>query len=131
VFQRFPRDHERRAEVHVELERDLLRVLLRERTAHADPGRVDQHVHSAVALGMGGDDADALVGIPEVGGNGQRVELRRGLLERLGPACDQRELVSVLTQSTSNRQSDPRRPACNERRRHARESMWSARGAES
>ncbi len=38
MLQRLARDHERRAEVHVELERDLLRVLLGERAADADAG---------------------------------------------------------------------------------------------
>ena len=39
------------------------------------PARVDEHVHAAVALGVLGDDAHALVGLPEVRGHGQRVEL--------------------------------------------------------
>ena len=61
--QRLARDHERRAEVDVELEVDLLRVLLGERPADADAGGVHEDVHPAVALGVGRDDADALVGV--------------------------------------------------------------------
>ena len=91
MWQRLARDDERRAEVDVELQGDPLRLLVGERAADADAGRVDEDVHPAVALGMGRDDADALVRVAEVGGHGERAELGCGRLERLGPSRGERE----------------------------------------
>jgi hypothetical protein len=53
------------------------------------------------------DDANALVGVAEVRGHRERVELRRGLLERLGSAGDECEVVPVLAKRVSDRQSNP------------------------
>ena len=94
--ERLPRDDERRPQVDVELERDALRVLLRERSTDSDPRRVHEHVHAAVAGGVCRDHACTLLGLREVCGDGERVELRSCSLERLGPAGDERERESVV-----------------------------------
>ena len=117
--ERLPRDDERRAQVDVELERDALRVLLGERSTDADPRRVHEHVHAAVAVGVRRDHARALLGLREVRGHGQRVELRRCNLERLRPPGDEREHESVLPQRPRDREADAGRASGYQRRRHA------------
>ena len=72
--QRLARDHEGGAQVDVELDVDLLRLLLRERPADSDAGAVHENIHSAVAFCVRRNDADALVGVAEVRGYGKRVE---------------------------------------------------------
>ena len=88
-------DHERCPQVHVELQVDLLRLLLRERSADADAGAVHEDVHAAVAFGVRGDNAHALVGVAQVCGHRKRIQLCGGRLERLGPPSCERERVPV------------------------------------
>ncbi len=71
-----------------------------------------------MAIRVRRDDADALVGVAEVGGHRERAELRRRLFERLGPSSGERELVAVLAQRASDRKPDPGRPTGDERRLH-------------
>ena len=82
------------------------------------PARVHEDVHSPVALGVRRDDADALVGVAEVRGNRERIELGGGRLERLGPPRGERERVPVLAERASDRKPDPRGPTGDERRLH-------------
>ena len=69
------------------------------------PARVDEDVHPAVALGVGCDDADALVRVAQVRRDGKRAELGGSRFERLGAARDERELVPVLAQRARDRQA--------------------------
>ena len=88
-------DHERCPQVHVELQVDLLGLLLCERSADADARAVHEDVHAAVAFGVCGDHAHALVGVAQVRGHRQRIQLRSRRLERLGPPSRERERVPV------------------------------------
>ena len=92
-------------------------------TANADAGGVDEDVHPSVPLGVGRDRADALVGVAEIGWDRERIELRGGLLERLGAPRDERELVAVRAQRACDGEADSGRPSSDQRRLHARESM--------
>ncbi len=103
-------------------EPDPLRVLIRERAADAEAGRVDEDVHPAELLDVSGDDTDALVRIPEVRRQRERGQLGRRLLERLGPPCHERELVAVLAQGARDGEPDPGRASRHERRLHGGES---------
>ena len=87
------------------------------------PARVDEHVHAAEALGVGRDDANALVRVAEIRRDGERVELARRLLEWLRAASDERELVPVLPKRAGESKPDPGRPTGDERRWHARASL--------
>ena len=81
--QRFAGDDHRRLEIYVELERDVLRVLLGERAADADAGRVDEDVHPSVALGVRRHCTHAFVGVPEVGRDGGSVDDRKAFVDQL------------------------------------------------
>ena len=116
-------DHERCPQVHVELEVDLLGLLLCERSADADARAVHEHVHAAVAFGVCGDHANALVGVAQVRGHRQRIQLRGRCVERLGPPSRERERIPVRPQRASDRQSDSRRSTRNECRLHGA-SLW-------
>ena len=123
VRQRLARHDHRRAQVDVELEPDRLRRLVCELAADADPGRVDEDVHSAEALDVGCDDAHALVGVGEVRRDRGRAELFRRRLEWLGAARDESQLVALLAQHAAEREADPGRAAGDERRLHRGESI--------
>ena len=101
-------DHQCCPQVHVELQVDLLGLLLCERSADADAGAVHEDVHAAVAFGVCGDNAHALVGVAQVCGHRKRIQLCGRRLERLGPPSRERERVPVRAQRASNRQPDSR-----------------------
>ena len=81
------RQHDRRAQVHLEHLVDLLRAQLRQLPAPGQPGVRDQHVH---VPGRGGELLD-LAPVGQVAGNGLGAELLRERLERVDAPAAQDE----------------------------------------
>ena len=107
---------DQRPQVDPELHVEVLGLDLGHRRADPDPGVVDERVEPAVGLPVLGEDADQLLLVGHVGGDGLHLEafaaqsLGRGL-ELLRAARGHRQPVALLAEDAGDRQPDAaRRP---------------------
>ncbi len=73
--------------------------------------RVDEQVHPAEALLVLGNDADAVLFLADVGGDGVCADLRRGSLDLVLRARGERQLEALLAEHAGDREADARRAA--------------------
>jgi len=111
-------DEQEAAQVHAELEVDVLRLQRLDRPGDADAGRVDEDVQPAVALAMLRDGAHAVLFAAHVGGDRQRSELGRRRLDLLLSSRGDRQSVALRGEHPRDRETDPGRAAGDERAGH-------------
>ena len=112
---RRPRDEDEAADVHVELEVDVLRAQRLDVAADADAGGVDEDVEAAVPLDVGRHGPLAVLLLGDVGRDGERAELRGRGLHALGVARREREREALLGQHLRDREADAPRSSRDER----------------
>jgi hypothetical protein len=107
------------AQVHVELEVELLGGGVGHRAADPDAGVVDEDVEAAEALPVRLGQLLDLLLVGHVGGHGVHVEPHvaqalRGGLELVGPAGRDRDAVAVLAEGAGDGQPDSARASGDE-----------------
>ena len=106
---RGPRDEDEAADVHVELEVDVLRAQRLDVAADADAGRVDEDVEAAVPLDVLRHEPLAVLLLGDVRSDGECAELLGRCLYALGVARREREREALLGEHPRDREADPSR----------------------
>ena len=107
-----PRQGGERADIEIDQPVDLLRRLREERAGEADAGAVHQHVGVGAVLGQRGLDAGDCIGRRDVERQRDHLDLGVGpdgggrLLQRLGVARDQQQIMPAARELTRQRQAD-------------------------
>ena len=112
---RGPRDEDEPADVHVELEVDVLRGQCLDVAADADAGRVDEDVEAAVPVDVLGHGPLAVLVLGHIRSDGERAKLGGRGLHALGISSREREREAFLGEHPRDREADPSRSSRDER----------------
>ena len=101
------RHEEEPAQVHTELQVEMLDGQVLDAPADADPGRVDEQSSRPKRSRCFGDEPRAIVRVTDVGRDGDRAELRGCGLDLLLTPRRERQVVALVAQHPRDREPMP------------------------
>ena len=128
VRDRSLRDEHEAAQVDRELAVDVLQLRVLDSARDPDPGRVDEHVETAVALDVLAHEPLAVLRLETSAAIAVAPSSAAAGLDLLGRARGEGELEALLAEHPRDREPDARRASCDQRRRTRFDYLGNAQG---